>query len=481
MRTSADATGVRRYPGKSMTPSDVPFGRLDPASSSYLSALRERVVVFDGATGTNLQHLGLEADAFGGPQQEGCYEVLALTAPTVIEQLHRSFLDVGVDAIETNTFGAFSVVLAEYQIADRASEINRAAAELARRVAAEYTTPERPIWVAGSMGPGTKFATLGQISYADLRDAYEVQAAALLEGGVDLILIETVFDLLGAKAAINAARSAMATQGRQVPLQVQITIELTGRMLPGTEVAAALTTLEAMHVDVVGLNCATGPTEMGEALRYLSANSTVPISCLPNAGLPSVVDGAMHYDLTPDELAEHHHRFITEFGVRAVGGCCGTTPAHLAAVVDRCAKATPAERAPKPQPGAASIYSSTPFHQDTSFVVVGERANANGSRRFREAMLAADWDTCVAIARDQVKEGSHLIDVCVDYTGADGVADMGDMASRLATQSSVPIMVDTTEGPVAETVLRWLGGRTMLNSVNLEDGDGPGTRLHSFL
>src|ERR1700728_1466837 len=423
-----------------MTASDAPLGRLDPASSSYLSALGQRVLIFDGAAGTSFQALGLGTEAFGDQHLEGCYEILALSAPHLIEQLHRSFLDVGVDVIETNTFGAFSVVLSEYQIADRAAEINRAAARIARRVAEEYATPEHPIWVAGSMGPGTKFATLGQIPYAELRDAYEGQASALLEGGVDLILIETVFDLLGAKAAINAARRAMATQGRQVPLQVQVTSELTGRMLPGTEIAAALTTLEAMRVDVVGLNCATGPTEMGEALRYLSANSTVPISCLPNAGLPSVVDGAMHYDLTPDELAEHHHRFITEFGVRAVGGCCCTTPAHLAAVVDRCAKATPAERAPKTEPCAASIYSSTPFHQDTSFVVVGERANANGSRRFREAMLAADWDTCVAIARDQVKEGSHLIDVCVDYTGADGVADMGDMASRLATQSSVPIM-----------------------------------------
>jgi 5-methyltetrahydrofolate--homocysteine methyltransferase len=464
-----------------MTAPDVPFGRLDPASSSYLSALRERVVIFDGAAGTNLQPLGLEADAFGGHHLEGCYEMLALTAPHLIEQLHSSFLDVGVDVIETNTFGAFSVVLAEYQVADRVAEINLAASQLARRMAEKYATPERPIWVAGSMGPGTKFATLGQISYAGLRDAYEEQALALLEGGVDLLVIETVYDLLGAKSAINGARRAMAVLGRQVPLQVQVTIELTGRMLPGTEVAAALTTLDAMQVDVVGLNCATGPAEMGEALRYLSANSTLPISCQPNAGLPSVVDGAMHYDLSPDELAEHLHRFIIEFGVRAVGGCCGTTPAHLAAVVQRCAKATPAERKPEPEPAAASIYSAMPFHQDTSFLVVGERANANGSRQFREAMLAADWDTCVAIARDQVKEGSHVIDVCVDYTGADGVADMEELVSRLATQSSVPIMVDTTEGPVAETALHWLGGRAMLNSVNLEDGDGPGTRLDTFL
>jgi 5-methyltetrahydrofolate--homocysteine methyltransferase len=464
-----------------MNAPDVPFGRLDPDASSYLRALREGVVIFDGPAGTSFQRLGLAPEAFGGPHYEGCFEVLSVSAPDLVRDLHRSFLEVGVDVIETNTFGSFSVVLGEYGIAERAHELNRAAAELAVGVAREYATVDRPVWVAGSMGPGTKFATLGQIPYVDLSDAYETQARGLLEGGVDLILIETVYDLLGAKAAINAARRAMAALGTRVPIQVQVTIELTGRMLPGTEIGAALTTLEAMQVDVVGLNCATGPAEMGEALRYLSANSTVPISCQPNAGLPSVVDGAMHYDLTPDQLAEHHHRFITEFGVRAVGGCCGTTPEHLAAVVERCRSAAPAERQPKPEPAAASIYSAVPFRQDTSFLVIGERANANGSRQFRKAMLEADWDTCVAIAKDQVKEGSHLIDVCVDYTGADGVADMEELASRLATQSSVPVMVDTTEGPVAETALRWLGGRAVLNSVNLEDGDAPGTRLDTFL
>ena len=345
----------------------------------------------------------------------------------------------------------------------------------------EFSTPERPRWVAGSMGPGTKFPTLGQISYAEFRDAYEEQALGLLEGGVDLLLIETQFDLLSAKAAVNGARRAMVALGRQVPLQVQVTIELTGRMLPGTEIGAALTVLDAMQVDVVGLNCATGPVEMSEALRHLSSASRVPIACVPNAGLPSVVDGQMHYDLTPDDLAEHLHRFVTEFGVSAVGGCCGTTPAHLAAVVERCAGATPAARTPVHEPAAASIYTSVPFRQDTSFLVVGERTNANGSKAFREAMLEGDWDTCVAMARDQVKEGSHLIDVCVDYTGADGVADMTEVASRLCTQSSVPLMVDSTEGPVVRAALEWIGGRPILNSVNLEEGDEPGTRLDTFL
>ena len=457
------------------------LGRLDPAESTYLQALRERVVIFDGAMGTNLQLMGLSPEDFGGPDLEGCNEILISTRPDLIAQVHRSFFEVGCDVVESGTFGSSPVVLAEYGLADRAREISRTGAEIARAVAAEFSTPERPRWVAGSMGPGTKFPTLGQIPYADLRDAYEEQALGLLEGGVDFLLIETVFDLLSAKSAINGARRAMVALNRIVPLQVQVTIELTGRMLPGTEVGAALTVLSAMQVDVVGLNCATGPVEMSEALRHLSSASLVPIACVPNAGLPSVVDGKMHYDLTPDQLADHLHRFVTEFGVSAVGGCCGTTPEHLAAVVARCADATPAVRTPVEEPSAASIYTAVPFRQDTSFLVVGERTNANGSKRFREAMLEADWDTCVAMARDQIKEGAHVIDVCVDYTGADGVADMTEVASRFATQASVPLMVDSTEGPVARAALEWIGGRPILNSVNLEEGDEPGTRLDTFL
>jgi len=456
-------------------------GRVDPETSAYLSALRERVVVFDGATGTNLQLQELGPEDFGGPELEGCNEHLVLSKPEAVETLHRSFLDVGVDVIETDTFGGLPVTLAEYGLGDQAREINRTAAVLARGLADQYAAGGRPRWVAGSMGPGTKFPTLGQIPYAEMRDGYEVQATGLLEGGVDLLIIETVFDLLSGKAAINGARRAMAALGRHVPLQVQVTIELTGRMLPGTEIGAALTAIDAMQVDVIGLNCATGPSEMGEPLRHLSAHSRVPISCIPNAGLPSVVDGRMHYDLSPEQLADHLHRFVTELGVSVVGGCCGTSPQHLAAVVERCSGATPAVREPVHEPSAASIYTAVPFHQDTSFLVVGERTNANGSKRFREAMLVADWDTCVAMARDQIKEGAHIIDVCVDYTGADGVHDMTEVASRLATQASVALMVDSTEGPVARAALEWLGGRPVLNSVNLEEGDADGTRLDTFL
>ncbi|TML62370.1 MAG: methionine synthase, partial [Actinobacteria bacterium] len=446
-------------------------------AESYLDAVRERVVVFDGAFGTYIQQCDLSAEDFGGPELEGCNEHVVLTRPDVIEGMHRSFLEIGVDAVETATFGAFAVTLGEYGIADKTHEINLAAASIARRVADEHATPDRPRWVAGSMGPGTKLPSLGQIRFADLRDAYEVQALGLLEGGVDLLLVETVYDLLQAKAAMIACRRAMAAVGREVPLQVQVTMETTGRMLVGSEIGAALTAIDAMQPDVIGLNCATGPREMHEHLRFLSRHSRRPISCLPNAGLPSVVEGRTHYDLTPDELAEHHERFISELGVSVVGGCCGTTSEHIGRVIERCRELTPAPRVPLYEPGATSIYTNVPFEQETSFLVVGERTNANGSKKFRDAMLEQDWDTCVQMAREQIKEGAHVLDVCVDYVGRDGAADMDEIASRFATQASAPLVLDSTEPQVLEAGLQWIGGRAVLNSANLEDGEAEGCRL----
>ncbi len=457
-----------------------PFARPGIADP-YLSALNERVLIFDGATGTNLQLQDLNANDFGGPDFEGCNEILTITKPESIELLHRSFLDVGVDVIETDSFGSFSVVLAEYGIPDRAHELALASAQIARRMADDYSSADSPRFVAGSMGPGTKFPTLGQITYDDLSASYEELAYALLEGGVDLLLVETMFDLLSGKAAIAACHRAMARHGRIVPIQAQVTIELTGRMLPGTEIGAAITALSTLGVDVIGLNCATGPVEMYEPLRQLSETAPMPLSCLPNAGLPSVVDGRMHYDLTPEGLAEHLSRFVSEFGVQVVGGCCGTTPDHLARVVDSIRPLHVATRHARLEPAVASIYSATPYEQDRSVLLVGERTNANGSKKFREAMLQGDWDTCVSIGRDQIREGAHILDVCVDYTGANGVSDMNEIMSRLATQASVPIMVDTTETAVARQALTWLGGKAILNSVNLEEGDGPGTRLDGFL
>ncbi|MDQ1443889.1 MAG: 5-methyltetrahydrofolate--homocysteine methyltransferase [Acidimicrobiaceae bacterium] len=446
--------------------------------ASYLDAVRSRVVVYDGATGTNLQLRELGPDDFGGASLEGCNEILVDTRPEVVADLHRSFFDVGVDVVETDSFGTLPWVLAEYGLAHRTHELALKSARIAREVASGYGDGK---WVAGSLGPGTKLASLGWIRFAELRDGYELAAQGLLEGGVDLLIIETVQDLLQAKGAVIGCRRAMAAVGRQVPIQVQVTIELTGRMLPGTEIGAALTALDALHPDVVGLNCATGPSEMSEHLRYLSQHARMPISCLPNAGLPSVVEGRMHYDLTPSQLADHHARFITDYGVSVVGGCCGTTPEHLKAVVERCAGLTPAARAADFEPGIASIYSHVPYDQAPSFLVVGERTNANGSKKFREAMLADDWETCVAMAKEQVREGAHVLDVCVDYTGEDGVADMDAIASRFCTQATLPLMLDSTEPEVIETGLQWIGGKAILNSVNLEDGDAEGTRLDRFL
>ncbi len=445
--------------------------------SPYLEAVAERVVVYDGATGTNLQLRHLGPDDFGGPSLEGCNELLCETRPDVVADLHRSFLEVGSDVVETDSFGSLPWVLGEYGIAPRTRELARRSATIARDVADGYGDR----FVAGSLGPGNRLASLGQISFPDQRAGYQEAASGLLEGGVDLLLVETVYDLLQAKAAIIGCRRAMADVGREVPLQVQVTIETTGRMLLGTEIGAALTTLDALRPDVVGLNCATGPAEMSEHLRYLSARARPFLSVLPNAGLPSVVDDRMHYDLTPDQLAAHLARFVSEYGVRVVGGCCGTEPAHLAAVVAACRDLTPASRSVEWEPGCASLYTHVPWDQSPSVLMVGERTNANGSKKFREAMLADDWDTCAAMARDAVKEGAHLLDVCVDYTGEDGPADMAEVASRFATQSTLPIMLDSTEPPVIETGLQRIAGKPVLNSVNLEDGSAPGTRLDRFL
>jgi 5-methyltetrahydrofolate--homocysteine methyltransferase len=444
----------------------------------FLAALRERVLIFDGAFGTWAQARDLSADDFGGSALEGCNEQLVFSRPDLISEMHDEFLRVGVDAVETATFGAFPVVLSEYGIAERTQQLNATAARLARDVAAGHSTPDRPRFIIGSVGPGTKLPSLGHIQFGELRDAYLPQMDGLLEGGVDAILIETVQDLLQGKAALVAARQAMRSAGIKVPVMVQVTVETTGRMLLGSEIGSALTTFEAMRPDVIGLNCATGPAEMTEHVRYLGQHAQTFISCLPNAGLPSVVDGKTHYDLTPEQLAQAQERFVHDFGVNIVGGCCGTTPDHLRAVVERIGvDRVPVERHPTREPGCASLYSHVPFHQDTSFLVVGERTNANGSKRFRDAMLASDLDMCVQMARDQVREGAHILDVCVDYVGRDGTVDMDEIASRFATQAPLPLVFDSTEPQVLEAGLRHAGGKCILNSANLEDGEGPGSRL----
>src|ERR1700704_5541455 len=329
--------------------------------SEFLATLPEPVLIFDGAFGTWVQDQDLGPDDFGGPALEGCNERLVLTRPELIQRMHAEYFEAGVDAVETATFGAFSLVLSEYDIADETYAINEQAARLAKEVATGFSTPDRPRFVIGSIGPGTRLPSLGQIAFAELRDDYEAMVAGLLAGGTDVLLVETVQDLLQCKAAIIGARRAMASTGIEVPIMVQVTVETTGRLLVGSEIGAALTALEALRPDVIGLNCATGPREMTEHLRHLSRFARTFLSCLPNAGLPSIVDGATHYDLTPDELAAAHDRFTAELGVNIVGGCCGTTPEHLRRVVETVAGRAPAERRPVVEAACSSIYTSVPF------------------------------------------------------------------------------------------------------------------------
>ncbi|MFI5547595.1 homocysteine S-methyltransferase family protein, partial [Streptomyces sp. NPDC051815] len=439
-------------------------------------ALTTRVVVADGAMGTMLQAQDPTLEDF--QQLEGCNEVLNVTRPDIVRSVHEAYFSVGVDCVETNTFGANYAALAEYDIAERNFELSEAGARVAREVADEFTASTgQQRWVLGSMGPGTKLPTLGHITYGQIRDAYQVNAEGLLTGGADALLVETTQDLLQTKSSIIGARRAMEALGVTVPLICSVTVETTGTMLLGSEIGAALTALEPLGIDMIGLNCATGPAEMSEHLRYLARNARIPISCMPNAGLPVLTKDGAHYPLTAPELADAQETFVQEYGLSLVGGCCGTTPEHLRQVVERVRGAAVVRREPQPEPGAASLYQTVPFRQDTSYMAIGERTNANGSKKFREAMLEARWDDCVEMARDQIREGAHMLDLCVDYVGRDGVADMEELAGRFATASTLPIVLDSTEVPVIQAGLEKLGGRAVINSVNYEDGDGPESRF----
>ncbi|MFI0201442.1 methionine synthase [Streptomyces sp. NPDC016734] len=439
-------------------------------------ALATRVVVADGAMGTMLQAQDPSMEDF--QQLEGCNEVLNVTRPDIVRSVHEAYFSVGVDCVETNTFGTNYAALAEYDIADRNFELSEAGARIAREVADEFTASTgQQRWVLGSMGPGTKLPTLGHISYGQIRDAYQINAEGLISGGADALLVETTQDLLQTKSSIIGARRAMEALGITVPLICSVTVETTGTMLLGSEIGAALTALEPLGIDMIGLNCATGPAEMSEHLRYLARNARIPISCMPNAGLPVLTKQGAHYPLSAEELADAQETFVREYGLSLVGGCCGTTPEHLRQVVERVRGTAITERTPQPEPGAASLYQTVPFRQDTSYMAIGERTNANGSKKFREAMLEARWDDCVEMARDQIREGAHMLDLCVDYVGRDGVADMEELAGRFATASTLPIVLDSTEVPVIRAGLEKLGGRAVINSVNYEDGDGPESRF----
>ncbi|WP_405788310.1 methionine synthase [Streptomyces sp. NBC_00029] len=439
-------------------------------------ALATRVVVADGAMGTMLQAQDPTMEDF--QQLEGCNEVLNVTRPDIVRSVHEAYFSVGVDCVETNTFGTNYAALAEYDIAERNFELSEAGARIAREVADEFTASTgQQRWVLGSMGPGTKLPTLGHITYGQIRDAYQINAEGLISGGADALLVETTQDLLQTKSSIIGAHRAMAALGITVPLICSVTVETTGTMLLGSEIGAALTALEPLGIDMIGLNCATGPAEMSEHLRYLARNARIPLSCMPNAGLPVLTKDGAHYPLSAPELADAQETFVREYGLSLVGGCCGTTPEHLRQVVERVRGTAITERTPQPEPGAASLYQTVPFRQDTSYMAIGERTNANGSKKFREAMLEARWDDCVEMARDQIREGAHMLDLCVDYVGRDGVADMAELAGRFATASTLPIVLDSTEVPVIRAGLEKLGGRAVINSVNFEDGDGPESRF----
>ncbi len=478
-------------------------------SSAFLDRLHSPdrpVMVFDGAMGTNLQVQNLTADDFGGPEYEGCNEYLVFTNPKAVETVHRGFLEAGADVIETDTFGGTAIVLAEYDLADRAYELNKTAAALARRIADEYSTPDKPRFVAGSMGPGTKLPTLGHIDFDTLKDSYVEQAQGLIDGGVDLMLVETCQDVLQVKAALNAIEEAFTATGTRLPLMVSVTMEQQGTMLVGTEMAAALAILEPYPIDILGLNCATGPDLMKDHIKHLAEQSPFVISCIPNAGLPENVGGHAVYRLTPMELRMSLMHFIEDLGVQVIGGCCGTRPEHIARLAELARDLRPRERAvrvgekvgrwvgeadapthplthspthplPNPRPAlnytpaAASIYSPQPYDQDNSFLIVGERLNASGSKKCREMLNAEDWDGLVALARSQVKEGAHVLDVNVDYVGRDGERDMHELVSRLVTNVTLPLMLDSTEWQKMEAGLKVAGGKCILNSTNYEDGD----------
>ncbi|MEO8134221.1 MAG: homocysteine S-methyltransferase family protein, partial [Betaproteobacteria bacterium] len=448
----------------------------------FLDALHSRILLCDGAIGTLIQarDWDVEKDFLG---RENCSEILNLTLPDYVLATHESYFEVGADCVETNTFGANKVVLAEFDLAERTREINRRAAEIARAAADRHATPQWPRYVIGAIGPGTKLASLDHTSYEVLEDSYAEQARGLVDGNVDMMLCETNQDLLTVKAAINGIKIALAEAGRdkgenRIPIFVQITIETTGTMLVGSDIASATVAIDALDVDGIGLNCATGPAEMAEHIRWLGEHWRKFISVMPNAGLPMLVDGKTEYPLLPQELSDWHARFLADDGINLVGGCCGTTPDHirevrrmLDAIEARQGHLRPKVRTPEWTPSVSSLYSAYDLRQENALFAVGERSNANGSKLFRDKLNAEDWDALTAIGRDQVKEGSHALDVCCAYVGRPEARDMTEVIKRYRGQVAVPLVIDSTELPVLETALKLIGGKSIINSINFEDGE----------
>ena len=438
---------------------------------SFLNVLNEKIIVFDGATGTHLQGQELTADDFGGEQFNGCNEYLVVSCPRAVENVHRDYLQAGCDVIETDSFGGTSVVLAEYGLGDRAYELNLAAARIARRVASAFSTGDHPRFVAGSMGPTTKLPSLGHITFRDMAAAYKEQARGLMEGGVDLLCVETCQDILQAKAALSGIFELFEESRTRLPVIVSVTVETTGTLLLGTEISAALVSLEPYDIDVIGINCATGPKEMSEHIRVLTAGSPKPVFVMPNAGIPENVGGHAHYSLTPEDLASYLTHFVRNLGVGVVGGCCGTTPTHIRKLVEAVGGLAPKQRAVDFIPSASSLYQAVPLHIDPPPVLIGERTNANGSKQFRDLLAREDWEGIVAMGREAAKEGAHMVDVCAAYVGREEVSDMREIIYRFNTQVQLPVVIDSTEWPVIEQALQMIGAKAIVNSINLEDGE----------
>ena len=445
---------------------------------NYLNRDDKPIIIFDGGTGTSFQNLNLSSHDFGGDELEGCNENLVLSSPNTVEQVHNSFLEAGCHVIETNTFGASSIVLDEYSISNKAYEINKKAAQIAKKCANLFSSINTPRFVAGSIGPTTKLPTLGHISFDKLKDSYEEQINGLIDGGIDLLLIETCQDVLQIKSALSASQEVIKNRNIELPIMISITMETTGTMLVGSDIASALTILEPYDIDILGLNCATGPVQMKEHIKYLAENSPFAISCIPNAGLPENIGGVAHYKLTPLELKMQLMNFIYDFNVQLIGGCCGTTPEHikhLSSIIEEIVDKKINKRLPTVKtnfvPSAASIYNAVPYKQDNSILIVGERLNASGSKKVRELLNEDDWDGLVSIAKQQQKENAHILDVNVDYVGRDGVKDMKEITSRLVTNINLPLMIDSTEADKMESGLKTVGGKCIINSTNYEDGD----------
>ena len=445
---------------------------------NYLNRDDKPIIIFDGGTGTSFQNLNLSSHDFGGDELEGCNENLVLSSPNTVEQVHNSFLEAGCHVIETNTFGASSIVLDEYSISNKAYEINKKAAQIAKKCANLFSSINTPRFVAGSIGPTTKLPTLGHISFDKLKDSYEEQINGLIDGGIDLLLIETCQDVLQIKSALSASQEVIKNKNIELPIMISITMETTGTMLVGSDIASALTILEPYNIDILGLNCATGPVQMKEHIKYLAENSPFAISCIPNAGLPENIGGVAHYKLTPLELKMQLMNFIYDFNVQLIGGCCGTTPEHikhLSSIIEEIVDKKINKRLPTVKtnfvPSAASIYNAVPYKQDNSILIVGERLNASGSKKVRELLNEDDWDGLVSIAKQQQKENAHILDVNVDYVGRDGVKDMKEITSRLVTNINLPLMIDSTEADKMESGLKTVGGKCIINSTNYEDGD----------